>query len=80
MLKYLKGTRTYGIKYSKVLDFHLISYLDSDFDGDNENGVSKFGYLMNIGLTTISLRSREQYVLANSISEAEYFAATQATK
>jgi len=34
VLKYLKGTQTYGIKYSKVVDFHLIGYSDSDFDGD----------------------------------------------
>ena len=33
-LKYLKGTQTYGIKYSKVLDFHLVGYSDSYFDGD----------------------------------------------
>jgi hypothetical protein len=55
VLKYLKGTQTYGIKYSKVLDFHLIGYSDSDFDGDKENGVSTSGYLMNLGSTTITM-------------------------
>jgi hypothetical protein len=39
VLKYLKGTQSYGIKYSKVSDFHLIGYSDSDFDGDKEHGV-----------------------------------------
>ena len=34
VLKYLKGTQTYDIKYSKFLDFHLVGYSDSDFDGD----------------------------------------------
>jgi len=29
VLKYLKGTQSYGIKYSKVSDFHLTIYLDS---------------------------------------------------
>lgn len=36
VLKYLKGTQTLGIKYSKVLDFHLTSYSNSAFDGDRE--------------------------------------------
>jgi len=51
--KYLKGTRTYGIKYSKVVYFHFTNYLDSYFDGDKENMVSTFGYLMSLGSTTI---------------------------
>ena len=31
VLKYLEGTQSYGIKYSKVSDFHLTGYLDFDF-------------------------------------------------
>ena len=49
VLKYLKGTQSYGIKYSKVSDFHLIGYSDSDFDEDKEHGVSTPGYLMSLG-------------------------------
>ena len=36
VLRYLKGTQDVGIKYSKVHDFKLIGYSDSDFDGDKE--------------------------------------------
>jgi hypothetical protein len=57
VLKYLKDTQSYDIKYSKVLDFHLIGYLVSDFDGDKEHGVSTSGYLLNLGSTTITWRS-----------------------
>ena len=80
VLKYLKGTQTYGIKYSKVLDFHLAGYSNSDFDGDRENGVSTSGYLMNLGSAAISWRSRKQYVPIDSTTEVEYVAAAQATK
>jgi hypothetical protein len=80
VLKYLKGTQSYGIKYSKVSDFHLIGYSDSDFDGDKEHGVSTSGYLMNLGSATITWRSRKQSVLVDSTTEAEYVAAAQATK
>ena len=59
VLKYLKGTQSYGIKYSKVSDFHLIGYSDSNFDGDKEHGVSTLGYLMNLGSIAITWRSRK---------------------
>ena len=62
VLKYLKGTRTYGIKYSKVADFHFTGYSDSNFDGDKENEVSTSCDFMRVGSTTISGRSRKEYV------------------
>ena len=80
VLKYLKDSHSYGIKYSKVSYFHLIGYLDSYFDGDKEHGVSTSGYLMKIGSAAITWRSWKQSVLADSTIEAEYVAATQATK
>jgi hypothetical protein len=40
ILKYLKGTQDFGLKYSKVDDFKLVGHIDSYFDGDKENGVS----------------------------------------
>jgi hypothetical protein len=39
VLKYLKGTQDFGLKYSKVNDSNRIGYSDSDFVGDKENGV-----------------------------------------
>eukprot|EP00253_Pinus_taeda_P025698 PITA_25698 len=40
VLKYLKGTQAFGVKYTQVGDFSLIGYSDSNFDGDKETGVS----------------------------------------
>ena len=59
VLKYSKGTQSYGIKYSKVSYFHLTGYSYSDFVGDKEHGVSTSGYLMNLGSTTITWRSQK---------------------
>jgi hypothetical protein len=39
VLKYLKGTQDFGLRYSKVDDFNLIRYTDSEFVGDKYNGV-----------------------------------------
>ena len=80
MLKYLKGTQSYGIKYYKFSYFHLIGYSNSNFDGDKEHGVSTSGYLMNLGSTAITWRSRKQYVPADSTTKAKYVAVAQATK
>jgi hypothetical protein len=80
VLKYLKGTQDFGISYSKVDDFNLIGYSDSDFDGDKENGVSSSGYLMRLGSTNVSWRSHKQSVPTNSTTEEKYVAVAEAKK
>ena len=80
VLKYLKVTQTLGIKYSRVRDFHLTGYVDSDFDGDKENGFSTSSYLMTLGSAAISWRSKKQTIPADSTTEAKCVAAAQATK
>eukprot|EP00253_Pinus_taeda_P018261 PITA_18261 len=80
VLRYLKGTQDFGIKYTQVDDFSLIGYFDSDFDGDKETGVSTSGYVMGLGSGAISWISHKQSVLADSIIEEEYMAEAQATK
>ena len=69
-LRYLKGTQDFGLKYTKVKDVKLIGYIDLDFDGDNEIGVSTSGYKMSLGSLVISQRSCNQLILANSKIEA----------
>eukprot|EP00253_Pinus_taeda_P029695 PITA_29695 len=59
VLRYLKGTQDFGIKYTQVDDFSLIGYYDLDFDGDKETGVSTSGYDMSLGSGAISWRSRK---------------------
>ena len=65
----MKGTQDIGLKYSKVDDF--IGYLDSDFDGDKEIGVSTSGYIISLGSAAVSWRSRKQSVPTYSTTEAE---------
>ena len=36
VIRYLKGTQDFRLKYSKVGDFKLIGYYKLDFDGDKE--------------------------------------------
>eukprot|EP00253_Pinus_taeda_P014343 PITA_14343 len=80
VLKYLKGTQDFGLKYTQVGTFRLIGYSDSDFDGNKETRVSTYGYAMSLGSGVVSWRSRKQSVPADSTTEAEYVAVAEATK
>jgi len=70
VLRYLKGTQDFGIKYTQVDNFSLIGYSDSHFDGDKQTRVSTSGYAMSLGLGAVSWRSRKQSVTADSTTEA----------
>jgi hypothetical protein len=62
----LKGTKYFGLGYSKVDDFNLIEYFDLDFVGDKKNGVLTSCYLMNLGSTVVSWISYKQLIPTNS--------------
>eukprot|EP00253_Pinus_taeda_P031218 PITA_31218 len=49
VLRYLKGTQDFGIKYTQVDDFSLSGYSVSNFNGDKETRVSTSGYAMSHG-------------------------------
>ena len=70
VLKYLKGTQEFGLKYTKVGDFNLIGYSDSNFDGDKEIGVSTLGYVMSLGSRVVSWRSCKQSAAVDSTTKA----------
>ena len=80
VLKYLKETQNFGLKYTQVDDFRLIGYSDSELDGDKETGVSTSRYAMSLGSGAISWRSRKQSVPVDSTTKAEYVATAEATK
>ena len=59
VLRYLKWTQDFGLKYNKVEDFKLIGYTNLGFDGNKETGVSTYGYTMSLGSTVNSWRSHK---------------------
>eukprot|EP00253_Pinus_taeda_P012581 PITA_12581 len=54
VLQYLKGTQDFRLKYTRLGNFSLIGYFDSDFDGDKETGVSTSSYAMSLGSGVVS--------------------------
>ena len=80
VLKYLKGTQDFGLKYTQVGNFSLIGYSDSEFYGYKKTRVFTSGYTMSLGLGDVSWRSRKKLVLEDSTTEAEYVVVAEAIK
>ncbi|GMF35188.1 unnamed protein product [Phytophthora fragariaefolia] len=84
LLRYLVGTKTQGIVYSRdqatqdpdtlVID----GYCDSDWGNDPDTRKSVTGYVHCIAGGAISWASRRQSIVAQSTAEAEYVAACEA--
>jgi hypothetical protein len=76
VMRYLKGTLNYGLKYCKMGNNHVnfIGYSDADWGGDVNDYKSTSGYIFQIGGTAVSWRSKKQTCVALSTAEAEYIA------
>lgn len=80
ILKYLKGTTGYGLKFNRNQEQHVRVYSDADYAGDTDTRRSTSGVVVKFGSGTISWSSQRQHAVALSTTEAEYMAASQAAK
>ena len=76
VLKYLKGTMSYGLHYTKyppVLD----GYIDANWISDSNESKSTNGYVFTLGEAT-SWKSSKQTCIARSTMEFEFVALDKA--
>lgn len=78
VLRYIKGTLSYGMQFTKAENLKLVGYCDSDWAGSLDDMKSTTGYAFNIGSAMICWSSKKQGVVAQSTAEAEYVAAAAA--
>ena len=79
MLRYIKGTLRYGLKFSVDDDgCDLYGFSDADWAGDVDNRRSTSGYVFKVANSTVSCT--KQATVAKSTTEAEYVASSQATQ
>ncbi|KAM0984150.1 hypothetical protein ACFX14_011746 [Malus domestica] len=71
ILRYLKGTSTYGIHF-KPGPLHLQSYSDADWAGDPNDRRSTSGFVVFLGSNPISWASKKQHTVSRSSTKAEY--------
>ncbi|KAI3506207.1 hypothetical protein L1887_28563 [Cichorium endivia] len=78
ILRYLRGTTGYGIKYERMGQNRLIGYSDSSHNIDPDDGKSTTGHIFYYGSSPITWCSQKQDTVALSSCEAEFMAATAA--
>jgi hypothetical protein len=79
IFRYLRGTSKACLKFGRTVK-GLIGYVDSDFAADLDKRRSLTGYVFTVGECVVSWRATLQPVVAQSTTEAEYMAITEACK
>ncbi|XP_061364382.1 secreted RxLR effector protein 161-like [Gastrolobium bilobum] len=85
ILRYVQGTISQGLHYSKSDKYKLVGYSDkyklmgysdSDWCGDVDDRKSTVGYVFSMGNTTFTWVSKKEPIVTLSTCEAEYVAAS----
>jgi hypothetical protein len=78
VLRYLRGTIGYGLRYAYSVDMRLQGYVDSDWAGSAVDRKSTSGCCFSLGSAMVSWCSRKQTSVALSTTEVEYIAVSMA--
>ncbi|GJS60265.1 uncharacterized mitochondrial protein-like protein [Tanacetum coccineum] len=78
ILRYLKGTTSFGIKYNRSNDMKLVGYSDSSHNVDIDDERSTTGHVFYLGTSPITWCSQKQTTVALSSCEVEFMVATAA--
>jgi hypothetical protein len=79
VMRYLQGTKDYGLTYRYTDHLEVVGYSDSDFAGCVDSRKSTSGYIFLLAEGAISWRSAKQTIVATSTMEAEFIACYEAT-
>lgn len=79
VLKYVKGTLSYEVKYVKKNELRLIGFSNNDWVGFVEDIKSTSRCFFTLGSSVFSWSSRKQETVAQSIVEAEYIVVATST-
>jgi hypothetical protein len=78
VLRYLRGTVGYGLRYFSSGEVMLQGYTNSDWAGSADDRKSTSGTYFSLGSAMISWISRKQKSVALNTAEAEYIATCDA--
>ena len=79
LLRYLRGTVGYGLRYASGCDQTLQGFFDSDWAGCVADRKSTFGCCFSLGSAVISWYSRKKTSVALNTVEAKYMDASSTT-
>ena len=80
ILRYLQGTRSFGLSFKRSNDGRVEGYSDSSHNVDEDDGRSTSGHVFYYADCPITWSSHKQETVALSSCEAEFMAATDAAK
>jgi hypothetical protein len=80
VLRYLKGTKEFGLSYRRCEEPKLEGFADASWAEQSLDRRSTTGYLFMKGGNAVVWTSRKQSIVALSTSEAEYVAISDATR
>ncbi|XP_057491374.1 secreted RxLR effector protein 161-like [Actinidia eriantha] len=78
IVRYIKGTIDYGLKFCQVKNCTLQGYSNSDWVGCVDDMRSTSGYCFSFGYAIFSWCFKKQEIIAQSTAEVEYVAAAAA--
>jgi hypothetical protein len=79
VLRYLRGTIVYGLRYVSSEDVKLQGYSNFEWAGSGVDWKSTSGCFFSLGSGMISWLSRKKTLVALNIAEAEYIVASVAS-
>lgn len=80
IMKYVKGTSSFGLLYRSNGRQQIKCYSDADYAGDIDTRRSTTGFCFTIGSGVVSWNSERQKSVSLSTTESEYVAASNAVK
>jgi len=80
VLRYLKGTKSYQLKFGDYKSEKLVGYCDANWAGDLDSRRSTSGYVFLLGNNAVSWCSKKQQTVSLSTTESEYIAIALASQ
>jgi hypothetical protein len=80
ILKYLNRTKDRFLVYGGEDKLSVLGYTDASFQTDKDDFRSQSGFIFTLNGGAVSWKSSKQTTIADSTSEAEYIAASEAAK
>ena len=76
ILKYVSGTKFYGLFYTSANDSNVLAYIDADWVGSLDDRKSTSGYAFLFGGSLVSWCNKKKPIVALSTTEEEYIVAS----
>lgn len=80
ILKYLRRTKDIFLVYGGEEELVVTGYTDASFQTDRDDSKSQSGFVFTLNGGAVSWKSSKQETVADSTTEAEYIAASEAAK